>query len=228
MSKKCKICNKKFNAVKCHFTCSLKCSLINQKLVLKNYYQKNKKRLVQVNKKWRKNNKKRIKELRKKYYKENREKLIFKIKKFREENPLYCKKYQKNYRKNHRKQRNEYNRNKYNSDIIYKLTERLRGRIIKALKRNSKSAKTKQLIGCSITQLKEHLEKQFKNGMSWQNWGTGSNGKDKIEWHIDHLKPCASFELSKPKEQLKCFNYTNLQPLWAYENLKKGKKCLKY
>jgi hypothetical protein len=51
--------------------------------------------------------------------------------------------------------------------------------------------------------------------MSWSNWG-------KFGWHIDHIRPCASFDLSKKSEQLKCFNYSNLQPLWAVENLKKG------
>jgi len=71
-----------------------------------------------------------------------------------------------------------------------------------------------KLVGCSIDQLKQHIEKQFKKGMSWDNWGI-------YGWHIDHIKPCASFDLTKESEQKKCFHYTNLQPLWAKENLKK-------
>ena len=70
-----------------------------------------------------------------------------------------------------------------------------------------------KLVGCSIDQLKQHLEFQFKPGMTWNNYG---------KWHVDHKKPCASFDLSKPSEQRKCFNWKNLQPLWAEENLSKG------
>ena len=90
----------------------------------------------------------------------------------------------------------------------------LRIRINLALKGNPKLSTTMKLVGCSIERLKQHLEKQFKMGMSWNNYG---------KWHIDHIRPCASFDLSKPSEQKKCFNYTNLQPLWAEENLKKPK-----
>lgn len=72
-------------------------------------------------------------------------------------------------------------------------------------------------MGCSTETLKLHLEKQFKPGMTWGNHGVKG-------WHIDHIKPCASFDLTKPDDQLKCFHYTNLQPLWWHENLSKGDK----
>ena len=74
------------------------------------------------------------------------------------------------------------------------------------------------LIGCSIEELKQHLEKQFTLGMNWKNYGYG--------WHVDHIKPCAFFDFSKEEEQKKCFNYTNLQPLWATENFKKRDNIL--
>jgi hypothetical protein len=88
-------------------------------------------------------------------------------------------------------------------------------RIWYALKGFAKSKSTIQLIGCSIENLKIHLEKQFSYGMTWLNYG---------KWHVDHIRPCASFDLSKKSEQLKCFHYSNLQPLWAVENLRKNKK----
>jgi hypothetical protein len=78
------------------------------------------------------------------------------------------------------------------------------------------------LIGCEIDYLMYHLQHKFKKGMTWDNHGSGNNGKGMKEWHIDHIKPCSSFDLSKPEEQQKCFHYTNLQPLWVKENWKKG------
>ena len=81
------------------------------------------------------------------------------------------------------------------------------------LKGNPKLKTTMKLIGCSIEELKQYLGKQFTEGMSWQNYG---------KWHIDHIRPCASFDLKKLNEQKKCFHYSNLQPLWAKDNLCKG------
>lgn len=72
-----------------------------------------------------------------------------------------------------------------------------------------------ELTGCELNVLKEFLESKFKQGMSWENHG---------EWHIDHIKPCCKFDLEDEEEQKKCFHYTNLQPLWAKENLSKGGK----
>lgn len=90
-----------------------------------------------------------------------------------------------------------------------------------ALKRvtTSKSIGTELLIGCSINQLREHLESLFKPGMTWANHG-------KRGWHIDHKLPCNSFDLRDVNEQKKCFHYTNLQPLWWNENLSKGDKLI--
>ena len=73
------------------------------------------------------------------------------------------------------------------------------------------------LAGCDIEYLVEYLEDQFQAGMSWENHGRDG-------WHIDHIKPCASFDLTKLEDQKQCFHYTNLQPLWAYQNQSKGDK----
>jgi hypothetical protein len=78
-----------------------------------------------------------------------------------------------------------------------------------------KHGNTMELTGCTKEELVKHLEMNFKENMSWDNYG---------EWHIDHIKPCASFDLTKEEEQKKCFHWTNLQPLWAIENLRKGCK----
>lgn len=101
-------------------------------------------------------------------------------------------------------------------DPIYRLACNLRARISNAIKRNSKSASTMILIGCSVPELKTHLESMFYGGMTWENYG--------VLWHVDHRKPCASFDLSDPNQQLECFHYLNLQPLTAEENLRKHSK----
>lgn len=84
-------------------------------------------------------------------------------------------------------------------------------------KGHTKSAKTEFYLGCSVEYFLDHLQKQFKEGMTLKNHG---------KWHIDHIMPCASFDLSKLSEQKKCFHYSNLQPLWAKENILKKDKIL--
>lgn len=106
------------------------------------------------------------------------------------------------------------------TDINLRLSSCLRKRINSVLKGKSKSANTMELIGCSIDYLKNHLENRFQPGMSWDNYGRGDNNKQ--EWHVDHLIPCCKFDLTKEDEQRKCFHFSNLQPLWSVDNIKKG------
>jgi hypothetical protein len=102
----------------------------------------------------------------------------------------------------------------YLKNPINRLITNYRSRINNAIKENTKGKSTKKLIGCSIKFLKSYLESKFTKGMSWKNYGY-------YGWHIDHIKPCSKFDLSKKSEQQKCFHYTNLQPLWMKDNLKK-------
>jgi chaperonin cofactor prefoldin len=106
------------------------------------------------------------------------------------------------------------------TDVTFKLLQNYRKRIWDALNDNTKSEKTAILLGCSNIELQNHLQSQFKEGMTWQNYGLHG-------WHIDHIIPCDSFDLSDPEQQKKCFHYTNLQPLWAKENWIKGNKTCK-
>lgn len=102
-------------------------------------------------------------------------------------------------------------------DLNFRLKHRLRGRIRLALRsqQNETSTKIRQVLGCTIPEARRHLERQFLPGMTWENHGTHG-------WHIDHIKPCASFDLSDPEQQKICFHFTNLQPLWAKDNLRKS------
>ena len=74
-----------------------------------------------------------------------------------------------------------------------------------------------KILGCSIEDFKKHIESKFVSGMNWEN----HNAKG---WHIDHIRPCASFNLINPEHQRQCFHYTNLQPLWWNENIAKSDK----
>lgn len=102
-------------------------------------------------------------------------------------------------------------------DHGFRLRMNLRHRTWTALKGQSKSARTADLVGCTMEELRCHLERQFLPGMTWENYG-------KHGWHIDHIRPCASFDLTDPEQQRQCFHYTNLQPLWAADNIRKGAK----
>lgn len=82
-----------------------------------------------------------------------------------------------------------------------------------------KHQSTFELLGCTLEELYAHIEAQFLPGMSWGNYGHDT-------WHIDHIKPCASFDLTDPEQQRVCFHYTNLQPLWAIDNIRKGAKLV--
>lgn len=118
-----------------------------------------------------------------------------------------------NKRQDVKAKRNIKNKERRKSDSQYRLKHNLRCRITKCIKNKSKN--TISLLGCSIDQFKVYIESKFTDGMSWDNYG---------EWHIDHITPCISFDLLDPKQQEICFHYTNLQPLWAIDNLKKGGK----
>ncbi len=105
------------------------------------------------------------------------------------------------------------------TDTNYKLSFVLRARLRSAIKNGQKKGSAVKDLGCSITELKKYLESKFLEGMTWSNWGYKG-------WHIDHIKPVSSFDLSNRDEFLQAVHYTNLQPLWAKDNLLKGSKVL--
>ena len=132
-----------------------------------------------------------IKEYNKNYYETNKENLINKM--------------------------SQYTSNRKKTDILFKLFHVVRSRVYKIIKIKNinKQNKTFDIVGCSPIQLKEHLEKQFNDGMSWDNYG---------KWHIDHIIPLSS--ANNEDEVYKLCHHTNLQPLWAEDNLKKSNKIL--
>lgn len=170
----------------------------------KNKYRENSDKIKLRVYEYRKNNKEVVKETKKKYYEKNRLRLLEEKKEYQQEN---------------RDKRREYLFRKYHNDINFKLTNNIRIRVRSYLrsKKINKNNKTFNIVGCSPEHLKEHLEKQFKDGMTWENYGL-------YGWHIDHIIPLSSAETED--EIYKLCHYTNLQPLWVEENLKKGSKII--
>lgn len=126
------------------------------------------------------------------------------------------------YYKNNKNKENERQKLYRKKNINARLAFNLRIRINNALKFNYKRGSAIRDLGCSVEYLKTYLEKKFKKGMTWANYGYGVE-----KWHIDHIIPLSKFKLTQRSEFLKACHYSNLQPLWQHENLSKGNKLWK-
>ena len=155
--------------------------------------------MLEKNKKWKKNNRERTNETNKLWIKNNKER--------------------------HLKRVRPYERKKYREDINYRIAFNLRKRLHSALMGKDKGISAVRDLGITIKKLKIYLAERFYphpltgEKMTWNNYGF-------YGWHIDHIRPCASFNLIDIEQQKKCSYYTNLQPLWAYENHSKGAKII--
>ena len=138
-----------------------------------------------------------------------------------EEYKVKKRKYQRELRQTeeYKVKKRKYDRERLQTDPNFRLLHNLRTRLWHALKGNSKSAHTVELLGISIKECRQHIEAQFLEGMSWENYGA---------WHVDHIVPCASFDLTDPQQQRQCFHYSNLQPLTAPENNNKSDNITPY
>jgi len=160
----------------------------------KEYYQNNKEEILEKAKEYYGNNKEERRTYKKEYYGNNKEKMNKKS---------------KEYSKNNRDKINK-TRRTYISSENAKIANLSRCRILLAVKAGGakKCASTKKLLGCTIIFYREYIESKFTKGMTWENQGN-------VGWHFDHIRPCNSFHLQDPAQQYACFNYTNIQPLWA-------------
>lgn len=109
---------------------------------------------------------------------------------------------------------NDKRNQRYKEDLNYRLSRVLRSRLKAALQGSYKNGSAIKDLGCSIVELRIHLENKFKDGMDWDNYG--------LRWHIDHVLPLASFDLSNIEQLKAACHYSNLQPLWVEDNLRKG------
>lgn len=173
-----------------------------------------------VNLDYRERNISRVHESRKIYYHKNVEKMRLEKMKYYQSHIDKKREYDVEYRKTNRDKIRNYQKEWCKNSISYRISHNLRRRVIHVLKDGYKSDHTMNLVGCKIHDLMAHLESLFDNEMSWDNYGTKG-------WHIDHIRPCSSFDLTDPEQQKECFNYKNMQPLWWQDNLNKGSKWKK-
>ena len=166
--------------------------------------------------KYRQNNKKKLAAKDRKYRQENKEKITANKREYRQENKEEIAAYQREYRQEHREDRNARDRKRRKNDPVYAITKRLRSRMWEAVKvagLDKKCDSSSELLGISYQGLKEWLEAQFTEGMTWEN---------RSDWHVDHRVPCDAFDMTVETNQRICFWYKNLQPLWANDNLQKS------
>lgn len=168
------------------------------------YYAANRQRLLERAKARRESNPELIAQYNRDYYERDIENQRGRSAKWRKANPEKARELQSRYYVQRR-----------HADPSFKVLTNLRNRINGLLRKagTQKADRTVKLIGCTPLELKTHIESQFLPGMSWANHGA---------WHIDHKRPCASFDLTDPAQQRACFHFTNLQPLWAADNIRKG------
>ena len=161
------------------------------------------------------------------FYLENRERVlkrekIYQIKNKDKKSEYDAKRFQKIYQ-SVKKQRisycNKWRRKKYKEDVGYKIRTVLRNRFKQAFK-NGKFVDSQ---GCTMDELKIYLQSQFQDGMNWGNYGCQEG-----QWSIDHIYPLSKFDLTKESERMKAFHYSNLQPLWHRDNLRKSNKIVKH
>lgn len=160
-----------------------------------------------------------VREQGRKYYHKHRHKRLLQAKLYKEKNQLKVQLSLRAWRSKNKVHVNNYMRNRLATNIHAAIRHRMSSRILKVLKRNKlrKNNTTVKFLGIGLDGFKKHIESLFLPGMSWSN---------RHLWHIDHVRPCSSFDLTIPEQQFQCFNYKNLQPLWALDNMRKSDKFI--
>jgi hypothetical protein len=126
------------------------------------------------------------------------------------------------YERRYLDRRRELHNEKQATDPQYRLRRTLRSNLHRALGSNRKGGSAVRLLGCSVAQLRRHLEAQWVFGMTWDNFGRLTDGRD--TWQIDHIRPLSSFDLTDTEQLSEACHYTNLAPLWAIDNRRKANK----
>lgn len=182
---------------------------------------KNRERVKATTKAWAESNKDRVSELNRNFHQQNKNAIRERKRLWRKENASKVRKQKRLWveanREHVRKTSNRRCSERRIADPVFDLVCRVRGRICEVIRKSlaRKQSRTIALLGCTGDELKSWIESKFTAGMSWGN---------RQEWHVDHIIPLAKFDLSDPDQQASAFHYTNLQPLWAKDNLRKSDK----
>lgn len=199
------------------------------------YRNKNREKVNESSKNWRINNPEDYKKTIEKYLEKNpnmssteRAKIYRQDEKFREKEKIRRKEYYRNniekeriknkeyYHLNReilRKRTDDWKKKKMKEDGFYRMKKNLRDRIRLYLINETKSKRTKDIVGLDKLEFKDYIQSKFSEGMSWENYG---------KWHLDHIIPLC--QAKDNNEALLLNHYTNLQPLWAEDNLRKNRK----
>jgi hypothetical protein len=185
----------------------------------KQYYQDHKEEIKQYDKQYKQDHKEKRKQYDKQYKQDHKEEIKQYHRQYYQDHKEERKQYDKQYNQDHREEKKQYDRQyenkKYKTDTTFRLRRIISKAIRKSIKRNKNGYHWGDLVGYTLDDLKQHLEKQFKDGMSWDNYGN---------WHIDHVIPQSWFKFKSyddPEFKL-CWCLGNLQPLWAKENISKN------
>jgi len=164
-------------------------------------------------------NKAKRKELMSRWYQKNKDKVLAVQKEKYQENRNEKLLYAKTYRQKNKGKVNRCNKLYYQKTPKYRISMKIASGIRKTIHNNKSKRHWETLVDYTITELMNHLESQFKEGMSWDNYG---------KWHIDHIRPVSSFNFTRPEcdEFKQCWALDNLQPLWAVDNLRKHNKWI--
>lgn len=189
-------------------------------------------------------NEEKVKESRRRYKQKNRERELERGREYRRKNAAkikasrdacpktahtrlqkteYAREWRKNNAERFREAHRVYAQKKRQTSPEFKIEENLRRRIRGLVTKEQKSGSTLTLLGCTSREFKTYLESLWLPGMSWDNYGVWKEGGP-MKWHIDHIKPCIAFNLLDPEQQKQCFHYSNMQPLWALDNIRKHGK----
>jgi len=166
---------------------------------------------------WQKNNLDRVKAASVEWYKRNNEKVRKRNAMWRKNNPEKFKEGVVRWHRNNPRYWGDYSRRRAANDLEYRLMNNIRRAMNSTLRGRMKAGHTRELFGCSVEELRGYIQRQFQPGMTWDNYGRSG-------WHIDHIIPLDYFDFSDPEQQKRAWHYTNLQPLWAVDNLRKSNK----
>jgi hypothetical protein len=179
---------------------------------------------------WKAANRERIRAYRAEYYQRNKATELENWKRFHAENPEAKRGYDAAYRAKNRERlreyrrgaevkeaKNERERNRYNAEPSYRIEKITRAIFRQCLQGKHTPERVVRLIGCTREELIVHLEKQFAPGMTWENYGRQAVPG----WDVDHIRPVSSFDLTDGRQADACWHWSNLQPLWQIDNLRK-------